>query len=118
MGTARMVQEQRDKTEALTVRNEIKRKSRELASKREAMNAQIAQLRAQFAAESSEHETVIAEGRLAEHTLAEQRMVLTDMRASRAAHRSANGRKKAVQEEVAQSTKAPTQKDRVRVQTK
>ena len=118
MGTARMVQEQQDKTEALTVRNEIKRKSRELANKREAMNAQIAQLRVQFAAESSELETVIAEGRLAEHTLAEQRMVFTDMRAGRAAHRSANGRKKAVQEEVAQSTRATAQKDRVRVQTK
>lgn len=120
MGTARMVQEQLDKTEALTVRNEIKRKSRELASKREAMNAQIAQLRAQFAAESSELETVIAEGRLDEHTLAEQRMVLIDMRGGHAAHGSPNRPKGAASTEGSryQSSRVTAQRDRVRVQTK
>jgi circadian clock protein KaiC len=117
-GTARMVQEEQDKAEVLTLRHEIERKRRELAAKREAMNAQIAALRTRFAVESSELEMVIAEGRLAEDTLREQRKVLIDVRTSQADNGSPNGRKGATNGRQHQSGRDNGRKERARVQTK
>ena len=117
-GTARMVQEERDKAEVLTLRHEIERKRRELAAKREAMNAQIAALRTRFAVESSELEMVIEEGRLAEDTLREQRKVLIDVRTSQADNGSPNGRKGATNGRQHQSGRDNGRKERARVQTK
>lgn len=117
-GTARMVQEKRDKAGALTVRLEIERKRRELASKREAMDAQIAALRAQFAAESAELETVIGEGRLAEDILAEQRKVLIEMRTGHAINALSNSRKGAMNGSRYQSRKGNEQKGRAGAQSK
>jgi len=117
-GTARMVQEERDKAEVLSLRHEIERKRRELAAKREAMNAQIAELRTRFAVESSELEMVIEEGRLAEDTLREQRKVLIDVRTSQADNGSPNGRKGATNGRQHQSGRDNGRKERARVQTK
>jgi circadian clock protein KaiC len=117
-GTARMVQEERDKAEGLSLRHEIERKRRELAAKREAMNAQITALRTRFAAESSELEMVIAEGRLAEDTLREQRKVLIDVRTSQAGNGSPNGRKGATNGRQYRSGRDNGRKERARVQTK
>ena len=117
-GAARMVQEERDKAEVLTLRHEIERKRRELAAKREAMNAQIAALRTRFAVESSELEMVIEEGRLAEDTLREQRKVLIDVRTSQADNGSPNGRKGATNGRQHQSGRDNGRKERARVQTK
>lgn len=115
-GTARMVQEKRDKAGTLTLHLEIERKRRELASKREAMDAQIAALRAQFAAESAELETVIGEGRLAEDILAEQRKVLIEMRTSHAANTLSNSRKGATNGSRYQSSKGNGRKGRAGAQ--
>jgi circadian clock protein KaiC len=117
-GTARMVQEEREKAEALMLQNEIERKRRELASKREAMDAQIAALRAKFAAESSELEQVIAEGRLAEDNLAKQRKVLIEVRTGQPANGSQYGRKGAANGRQYQSGRDNGRKERARVQTK
>jgi len=92
-GTARTMQEERDKAEALTLRNEIDRRRRDLASKREAMETQIAALRATFTTESSELERIIAEGRSAENTLADQRKALLEAREGHAGNGSLNRRK-------------------------
>jgi circadian clock protein KaiC len=118
MGTARMVQEEQDKAEALTHRNEIERKRRELANKREAMDAQIVSLRAKFAAEASELEKVIAEGRLAADTLAEQRKVMVNVRAGRTDNGSLNGRKGVINERQYGSARDNGRKERARVQAK
>jgi circadian clock protein KaiC len=117
-GTARMVQEEREKAEALMLQNEIERKRRELARKREAMDAQIAALHAKFAAESSELEQVIAEGRLAEDNLAEQRKVLIEVRTGQPANGSQYGRKGAANGRQYQSGRDNGRKERARVQTK
>ena len=117
-GTARMVQEEQDKAEALTLRNEIERKSRELARKREAMDAQIAALRARFAEESSELETVIAEARLVEDTIAEQHKVLSSLRKGQAFRGSPNGRRGAADGSRYQAGRINARKKRARVQTK
>jgi circadian clock protein KaiC len=118
MGTARLVQEERDKAEMLALGNEVERKHRELVSKREVMDAQIAALRARFAAESSELETIIAERRLAEDTLANQRKVLINVREGQPTNGSPNGRKGASNGRQYQSGSDNGRKGRARVQTK
>lgn len=117
-GTARMVQEERDRAEVLSLRHEIERKRRELVAKREAMNAQITALRTQFAVESSELEMVIAEGQLAEDTLTEQRKVLIDVRTSQAANGSSNGKKAGANGRQNQAGRDHGRKERAHVQTK
>jgi circadian clock protein KaiC len=117
-GTARMVQEERDNAGARTLRNEIERKRRELASKREAMGAQIAALRAKFAAESSELEQVIAEERLAEDILAEQRKILIGVRRGQPANGSPYDVKGAVNGRQYRSERENGRKERAPVQTK
>lgn len=79
-GTARLIQEERDQAEEQTRRNEIARKQRELEYKRVAMDAQIVALREAYAAEASELETLIAEGKKAEQAIERQRQVLIDLR--------------------------------------
>jgi len=91
-GTARMVQEERDKADVLAQRNETTRKRRELAHKREAMEAQIAALRDRFATESSELQMLIAEEQLVESNIAQQRKVLVDVRSGSTSNGSQNGR--------------------------
>jgi circadian clock protein KaiC len=118
MGTARMVQEEQDKAEALTHRNEIDRKRRELANKKEAMDAQIDSLRAKFAAESSELEQVIAEERLAEDTLVDQRKVLIDVRAGHPPNRLPNSRKGATNGRQYHAGRDNGRKERARVDAK
>jgi circadian clock protein KaiC len=71
-GTARMIQEQRDKARAQALHDERNRRRRELDSKREAMEAQIAVVRAKFAAEASELALAIADGERTGEALAEQ----------------------------------------------
>jgi circadian clock protein KaiC len=71
-GTARMIQEQRDKARAQALHDELNRRRRELDSKREAMEAQIAVVRAKFAAEASELALAIADGERTGEALAEQ----------------------------------------------
>lgn len=117
-GTARMVQEKRDKAGTLTLHLEIERKRRELASKREAMDAQIAALRARFAAESAELETVIGEGRLAEDILTEQRKILIEKRTGHAAHVLSNSRKGATNGSQYQSRQGNGRKGLARAQPK
>lgn len=117
-GTARTMQEDRDKAEAVTLPNEIDRRHRDLASKREAMDTQIAALRAAFTAESLELERVIAEGRSAEHTLAEQRQALFEVREGHTRNGSPTGKKGAKNGRHIQSGGVHGQKERGRVQTK
>jgi circadian clock protein KaiC len=118
MGTARMVQEERDKADSLRLHKQIDRKRRELASKREAMERQISEVRARFATESSELETVIAEDRVAENTLTKQRKVLINVRAGQIANGSPNGRKGVTNGGQYRSGSDNGRKERARVQTK
>jgi circadian clock protein KaiC len=82
-GTARIVQEQSDKSQMLAFHDEINRKRRELDSKRAAMDARIALLQAEFASEASELEALIEQRRRAEAALAEQRALLRGLRENR-----------------------------------
>ncbi|HKO30010.1 MAG TPA: ATPase domain-containing protein, partial [Nitrospiraceae bacterium] len=119
-GTARLIQEEQDKAMALTQRNEIERKRRELESKREAMDVEIAALRARFAADSSELERTIADARRVEASLAEQRKVLINMRTGHTSNNgSSNGRKGAKngrQYQTDADRRDNGQKERARVQ--
>jgi circadian clock protein KaiC len=92
-GTARIVQEAQDEAGVLAARNEIARKQRALASMKEAMDAQIAALHARFAAESSELNTAISEGLLAEKTLSEQGKNLRNLRMGQPSNGSSSGKK-------------------------
>ena len=118
-GTARMVQEERDKAEALTHRNETERKRRELASKKEAMDAQIAALRARFAAESSElehaHRRRAASRRQSRGTAQGPRRCTLGPQTDNG---SPNGRKGATNGRQYQSGRDNGRKGRARVQTK
>jgi circadian clock protein KaiC len=115
-GTARTVQEAKDKAEVLTARNEIARKQRALASMKEAMNAQIAALQARFAAESSELNTTISEDLLAEQTLADQGKMLGNLRMGRASDESSNGKKGVKDGRQYQSGRDNGRKERARVE--
>jgi circadian clock protein KaiC len=95
-GTARMVQEQRDKAQAQALHDELNRKRRELDSKREAMEAQITALRAKFASEASELEAAIAEGQRTAGALADQHVMLRTARENQSQKASASGRKESV----------------------
>jgi circadian clock protein KaiC len=117
-GTARMVQEERDRAEALTQRNETKRKRRELARKKEAMETQIAALRDRFATESSELQMLIAEEQLVENNTAQQRKVLADVRLGSKSNGSQNGRKGATNGRQYQASRDNGRKGRAREQTK
>ena len=79
-GTARTIQEERDRAEELDRRNDIARKQRELERKRNAMEAQIAALREAYDAEASELEMLIREGQNAEQILDKQRQALIAVR--------------------------------------
>ena len=117
MGTARLVQEERDKAEEIKRRNHIDQKQRELASKRKAMDMQIEELRARFADESRELETNISAGRLAEGSLAEQRKVLKDVRQSQRDNGSGNGRRGGMNGGRYGSGRYNGRKERARVQS-
>jgi circadian clock protein KaiC len=117
-GTARTVQEEQDKAGMLAARNEIARKQRALASMKDAMDAQIAALQARFAAESSELNTAIHEGLLAEQTLAEQGKMLGNLRMGHAStsNGSSNGKKGAKNGRQYQSDRDNGRKERARVE--
>ncbi len=117
-GTARMVQEERDRAEALTQRNETKRKRRELAQKKEAMETQIAALRDRFASEASELQLLIAEEQLAEDNIAQQRKALVDVRSGFKNNGSSNGRKGATNGHQYQAGRDNGRKGRAREHTK
>jgi circadian clock protein KaiC len=101
-GSARMVQQQRDKTQAQALHDELNRKRRQIDSKREAMEAQIAVLRAQFAAEASQLETAIAEEEKTVGALADQHIVLKAVRENQSQKASASGRKESVAKRLQQ----------------
>jgi len=115
-GTARTVQEAQDKAGVLAARNEVARKQRALASMKEAMEAQIAALQARFAAESSELNTTISEGLLAEQTLVEQSKMLGNLRMGRGSDGSSNGKKGAKDGRQYQSGRDNGRKERARVE--
>lgn len=117
MGTARMVQEERDKTEELKLRSQIQRRQRELESRRKAMEMQIEELRAQFAAESTELETGISDSRLIEGSLREQRKVLSDVRLNQPSNNSPNGRKEVMNGRQYTSDRDNGRKDRARAES-
>lgn len=117
-GTARMVQEERDKAEALMLHNETERKRRELASKKEAMEAQIAALRDRFVEESAELERSIAQGRLAETTLVGQRNMLVNVRSGQVTNESPKAKKGATNGLLYESGRDNGRRERARAQAK
>ncbi len=79
-GSARYVQEAREKAEALALRQEIERKERELERKRKAMEAQITTLKARFEAEEEELIKIINEAKEREESLAKGRKEMARLR--------------------------------------
>ncbi len=79
-GAARSAQEARDQEEAAIRRQEVERKQRELARKEKLFEAQIAALRAEFDAEREEVLKVVAQEKIREEALSEQRVNIARMR--------------------------------------
>jgi circadian clock protein KaiC len=115
-GTARAVQEARDKAGIVAARNKIAREQRALASMKDAMDAQIAALQARFAAESSELNTAISEDLLAEKILSEQSKILRSLRIGRASDGSSNGKRGIKNGRQYQSDRDNGRKERARVE--
>lgn len=79
-GTARTLQEAHDQAAQVSRRNEIACKQRELTSKRQALEAQVASLRAVYEAEAADLEAEIAEGLRTETVREQQRQSLEVLR--------------------------------------
>ncbi|MGZ9275353.1 MAG: ATPase domain-containing protein, partial [Nitrospira sp.] len=92
-GTARTLQEARDRVEQDSRHNELSRKQRELESKRQTMEAQVASLRAAYDAEAFGLERVIDERSRAETVLDHQRRSLGVLRDGATGNGSGNARK-------------------------
>ncbi len=75
-GAGRAAQESREQAEALERRQEIERKQRDLARKKLVLEAQVAALRAGFAAEEEELLRILAQEQLAQQVLAEESRVM------------------------------------------
>ncbi|MCF6157526.1 MAG: circadian clock protein KaiC [wastewater metagenome] len=81
-GTARVIQEAKDREEALAREQEIERKQRELERKRQFLELQIAALRLQYEADAEEIDTVVAQEKTRENILTQDRRKLSEMRRS------------------------------------
>jgi circadian clock protein KaiC len=79
-GTARVVQEAREKADALRRQEEIERRERELERKRAALEARLRAEREEFAAQEQEALKEIAELRLNEATMARGRLDAAQLR--------------------------------------
>ena len=117
-GTARMVQEERDKAEALSAAQRDRAEAPGARAQERSDGCTDRSIARRFAAESSELETIIAERRLAEDNLANQRKVLINVRAGQPTNGSPNGRKGATNGRQYQSGRDNGRKGRARVQTK
>jgi circadian clock protein KaiC len=88
-GTARAAQEAQEKAEALLRRQDVERKQRNLAHRKEALEAKIAALRAEFETEKEELEKDITEQKQHEGVLEQDRAAMAK---SRKADASSNNR--------------------------
>lgn len=79
-GSARLAQEAAERAAQLERRNTLDRMSRDAQRRRDAFEAKLAALRAEYAAESEESERLILEGQAAEQTLAEDRLAMSASR--------------------------------------
>jgi circadian clock protein KaiC len=79
-GTARVAQEASERAEKLAREQNIEHRQRELDSKRQVMEAQIAALQAGYLAEVSELEKAVSDSRLAENVAQETRGMLATLR--------------------------------------
>ncbi|MFZ1933923.1 MAG: circadian clock protein KaiC [Thermoguttaceae bacterium] len=79
-GSARLTQEAREKAEALARRQEIERKQRELERKKRILDAQIAELRAEFEAQEEELGLAISQQKLRETQVAADRVAMGQSR--------------------------------------
>lgn len=81
-GSARVAQEAREKAESLLRQQETERRGFDLDLKRQAMEAQIAALRRQFAAEASAVERAVGQDKLRERQLADVQLNMARSRKS------------------------------------
>ncbi len=81
-GSARVSQIAEEKAAKLVREQEIESKQRQIERKREIMEAQIAELKAQFEAEKQELDKVIAQDKLKENILLEDREAMASIRHS------------------------------------
>ena len=88
-GSARLAQEAQEKARKLTRLQETERKQFELESKRKALDAQIAAMRAEFEAQATESQGIIGQEQAQEAQLVQERV---DMGQSRKADKKANRR--------------------------
>jgi circadian clock protein KaiC len=89
-GTARVAQEARERAERLAREQDIEHRQRELDSKRQAMEAQIAALQAGYLAEVSELEKAVNDSRVAENVAQETRVMLAALRGADSEAKSVN----------------------------
>ena len=81
-GSARITQISKEKTEKLERELEIEKKQRELEQKRKKIEAQITELKSGFEAEKLELDSIIAQKRLKEKTIANERDIMAKTRHS------------------------------------
>lgn len=81
-GSARITQISKEKTEKLERELEIERKQRELEHKRKKIEAQITELKSGFDAEKLELDSIIAQKRLKEESIANERDIMAKTRHS------------------------------------
>jgi len=79
-GTSRVVQEAKEKADALARQPDIERREREVERKRAALEVQISMLRAEFEAEQDDRRRLIAAGQQREATLRADEKVLAQRR--------------------------------------
>jgi len=85
-GSARVAQEAREKAESLARQQDTERRSFDLQRKRKAMEAQIAALRAEFAAETGDVNRLIEQGKLRDAQRVEDRVRMARSRGNGAAN--------------------------------
>jgi circadian clock protein KaiC len=79
-GTARAVQDAKEKADAVARRQEVERRQRDLERRRLALEAQIGTLRAQFEAEEEAVQQLICEGEESNATTGQERAQLAHLR--------------------------------------
>lgn len=94
-GAARAAQEAKEREEARARQQEIERKQRELERKRKTLEAQISALRGEYETEREELTTIIAQQRLREKAIIEEREEMAGIRNADAIAQPANLQKSA-----------------------
>ena len=81
-GSARITQIENEKAEKLTRQHEIERKQRELKQKHNIMESKISEIKAHYESEKLELDKIIAQEKLKEDTIENERKIMAKIRHS------------------------------------